>query len=249
LADGIREVLARTRTRYTLEYSAGGSRDRRWFVVDVTRFEDGTSDWAVVEQQDITDRKRSELEVERSRATYRELATRDELTGSFNRRAMDRMLEEEVNRHQRYGTAISLIMADIDHFKVVNDTHGHPVGDGALRWLADLLAKNVRVVDRVARYGGEEFAIIAPEQTIHEAFAMAERLRQLIAAHPYRCRGADGASLEIPITVSLGVAAIGNGVEDLPTLIAAADKALYAAKRCGRNCTVQFDEVEDRVGR
>ncbi len=248
LAEGIRHVLARNRNLFALEYNWDAPSGRRWYSVRVTRFDDGPRSWAVVEQEDITQRKQAELDAERSRQTYRELATHDELTGVHNRRALDRMLDEEVNRHHRYGTDLSLIMIDIDHFKAVNDTYGHPVGDAALKWLASLLARNVRVVDRLARYGGEEFAIIAPELTEPEAASMAERLRRLTADHPFTHETPDGKNLEIPITVSLGVASLSTDVQTPAQMVAAADRALYTAKRCGRNCTVQFRELEERVG-
>jgi diguanylate cyclase (GGDEF)-like protein len=218
---------------------------KRWFSLRVARFTQGNAVWALVEREEITARKQAELEVERSRAAYRELATRDELTGLFNRRALDQMLAEEESRYERYGSTVAVAMVDIDHFKRVNDDYGHAVGDAALRWLADLLAKNVRVVDKVARYGGEEFVVIAPELNALEACAMAERLRAVIVSHPFRHVGPDGNAIELPITASFGVAAIPGDVESGSALVIAADKALYAAKRCGRNCTVQFRELEE----
>jgi diguanylate cyclase (GGDEF)-like protein len=245
LAGGIREVLASDAVpAFEVEY-AFGEASKRWFVLRVTRFVESGTVWGVVEQEEITARKQAELEVERSRAVYQELATRDELTGLYNRRALDQLLAEEVGRHERYGNLVALAMVDIDHFKRVNDEYGHVVGDAALKWLTELLARNVRVVDKVARYGGEEFAIIAPELSAGEAWGMAERLRGMIVSHPFRYTLPDGRNLQLPITVSFGVAAIPGDVEGGAELVLAADKALYAAKRCGRNCSVQFRELEE----
>jgi diguanylate cyclase (GGDEF)-like protein len=244
LAEEVGALVSGAADRFAGEYPFGAA-PTRWFSVRASRFESDSATWVVVEQDEITERKQAELEVEHSRAVYRELATRDELTGVFNRRALDGLLAEEVARHVRYGSMVALVMADIDHFKRVNDEYGHPAGDEALKWLADLLAKNVRVVDKVARYGGEEFAVIAPELNTFECCSMAERLRGLIVSRPFVYRRADGTTVEIPITVSFGVAAIPSDVQDGSSLILAADKALYAAKRCGRNCTVQFRELEE----
>jgi diguanylate cyclase (GGDEF)-like protein len=245
LADGIRAVLTTpSHPGMSVEHGVD-TNPKRWFSLRVARFTQGNAVWALVEREEITARKQAELEVERSRAAYRELATRDELTGLFNRRALDQMLAEEESRYERYGSTVAVAMVDIDHFKRVNDDYGHAVGDAALRWLADLLAKNVRVVDKVARYGGEEFVVIAPELNALEACAMAERLRAVIVSHPFRHVGPDGNAIELPITASFGVAAIPGDVESGSALVIAADKALYAAKRCGRNCTVQFRELEE----
>lgn len=247
LAVGIREVLEKKRSFLSIEYLASSHGHKCWYAVRVTRFEDGDTDWAVIEQEDITRRKLADIALERSRANYRELAKRDELTGTYNRRALDEMMADELNRHQRYGNTLSFIMLDIDLFKVVNDTHGHPAGDAVIQWLASILRQNVRVVDHVARYGGEEFAIIVPELSGGEAFGMAERLRTLVAAHPMPYHSPSGETVNIPVTVSFGVASVPGDVDDVSLVIAAADKALYAAKRCGRNCTVIFRELEERL--
>lgn len=174
------------------------------------------------------------------------LATHDELTGLYNRREMNRILIEEINRCMRYEHHLSLVMLDIDHFKSINDTHGHQVGDDVLRWIAGLLSGSLRVTDKLAhyeslhnlaRYGGEEFAAILPETEEGDAFTVAERIRQAVAAQPFSYTGMEGERVEIAVTISVGVASLSDEVYSDETLIKAADDALYEAKRSGRNRT------------
>ncbi|MCK5557322.1 MAG: diguanylate cyclase [Candidatus Hydrogenedentes bacterium] len=191
---------------------------------------------------------RNAIEYAEMSAALREQATRDALTGLYNRREMDRFLREEMNRHHRYDHPFTLLMADIDHFKKVNDAHGHQVGDDVLRWVAERFQESVRPLDRVVRYGGEEIAIIAPHTTPDNAFAMAERLRNLVAAQPFTVSRGDGGTLEIPITISIGIAGMPMDADSEEGLISAADRALYEAKRNGRNCTVRTsDPIEDAL--
>lgn len=160
------------------------------------------------------------------------LAIRDPLTGLFNRREFQRMLAEECQRGLRFSHPFTLVMLDIDHFKRVNDTHGHQVGDDVLRHVASLLAGQLRSVDRVARYGGEEFAILMIESDRRQAVEGLERIMALLAEAP--CYVAEK-SLTLPVTLSCGVAELPIDATTPDTLIAAADAALYAAKRGGRN--------------
>lgn len=149
--------------------------------------------------RDVTERKQAE------RALH-ELATRDSLTGLYNRREMDRILSEEVSRGLRYKRPLSLIMVDIDHFKSINDTYGHHIGDEVLRWIGGLFRENVRDTDRPARYGGEEIAIILPETYEQDAYIVAERFRQMVCVQPFTTTLHDGSELSIPVTISIGVA-------------------------------------------
>jgi diguanylate cyclase len=183
--------------------------------------------------------------VEHSRlvVNLRKLASHDELTGLYNRRAMDDLLKEETDRHQRYGRPAALVMLDVDHFKSINDSYGHLVGDDVLRWLAQLLRDTIRTADIPARYGGEELAIILPEVNSRQALGMAERVRGRVAACPFTSRGRDGSAIQIPITVSLGVASLPDDALSAAALIAAADRGLYAAKHGGRNRAVRFCDV------
>ncbi|QJB55433.1 diguanylate cyclase [Pseudodesulfovibrio sp. zrk46] len=162
------------------------------------------------------------------------LAVTDELTGLSNRRHFFRRFDEEVDRARRYGSTLSLILIDIDHFKKVNDTYGHPVGDMVLKEVARLLNANIRTSDILARYGGEEFAILIPSQTAPEARQAAEKLRNVIEVNDMVMDGP-----EVRVTISAGVADIeplrskGGNMKD--KLIQNADRALYRAKAEGRN--------------
>ncbi len=160
-----------------------------------------------------------------------ELSTHDGLTGLSNYRAFHRRLTEEVQRSLRYEHPFSLLILDVDSFKLVNDTYGHLAGDEALRGLAQAIRGEVRPVDEVARYGGEEFAILLPETPAAGAIAMAERLRHVVAAQPIGI----GSGRKLNLTVSIGLATYPDDADAEGPLIAAADQALYAAKNGGRN--------------
>jgi diguanylate cyclase (GGDEF)-like protein/PAS domain S-box-containing protein len=158
-------------------------------------------------------------------------AVTDQLTGLYNRRAFADMAEKEVGRARRYQRPLALILFDIDHFKNVNDTHGHLVGDQVLRILTEKVTKTTRSTDFVCRYGGEEFIVLMPEAGREEALAMAERLREMVSG--ITVVAAEGT---LSMTISLGVAALGPGEDEtLEGLIGRADKAMYEAKAAGRN--------------
>lgn len=167
-----------------------------------------------------------------------ERASTDALTGLFNRGEMTRILGQETQRERRYGAPLSLLMIDIDHFKQVNDKFGHQVGDAALKWVAAHISRGIRPTDHAVRYGGEEMLVIAPQLSEGVAHTLAERLRRSIAAEPFLFEVEDRSQMQIPITVSIGVATMPTHAKSGETLIAAADRALYEAKENGRNCTV-----------
>jgi diguanylate cyclase (GGDEF)-like protein len=177
----------------------------------------------------------------------RGLADHDELTGLYNRRALDGLLRDEVSRHERYGRPFSLVMLDVDYFKAVNDSYGHPVGDEVLRWLAQLVRDCVRAGDIPARYGGEELAVVLPGVDSGPALKAAERLRLRVAARPFSF-GSARRQTHLSVTLSLGVAALPDDAPTVASLIAAADRALYAAKRGGRNRSVRFCDLPERAG-
>lgn len=160
-----------------------------------------------------------------------ELARHDGLTDLFNQRAFFELLREETSRAQRFKHSVSLLMLDIDHFKHVNDTYGHPVGDLVLKGLSDLLKKQARVVDRVCRYGGEEFMVILPETEAAAAMQIAERLRAEVEYRPF---GMGGGKV-VNITVSIGVSTYPQQADTPEAIVRASDTALYDAKRAGRN--------------
>jgi diguanylate cyclase (GGDEF)-like protein len=160
-----------------------------------------------------------------------ELAIRDGLTGLTIRRYFLVRLQQELDRARRYGQPFCVLMIDIDHFKKVNDDHGHPAGDLVLRAMAGRLAAVLRSSDLLSRYGGEELVLLLPAQDRESGRAVAERLRETVAARPFRL--AEGG--ESPVTISVGVAAFPRDGRDGEGLVEAADRALYAAKQGGRN--------------
>jgi diguanylate cyclase (GGDEF)-like protein len=172
----------------------------------------------------------------------RALADTDPLTELLNRRRFSELAEVEFARAKRYSNPIAVIMLDIDHFKQVNDTYGHGVGDQVLKAIAERL-RAVRVSDILARYGGEELVALCPETSAEEAERLAERLCLAL-----RERDIETTEGPIPITASIGVATLERGVENLDALIDRADQALYAAKSAGRNCVRVYGRNADVSG-
>ena len=172
--------------------------------------------------------------LERTQAALEQLSIHDGLTGLCNYREFHRRLAEELERAQRYHRPLSLLMLDLDHFKRINDHHGHQAGDEMLRQFARIMSQQVRPIDLVARYGGEEFTVILPETDSGGAVATAERIRRAIARQVIAV--ARGTALRM--TVSIGVAVFPADATTGDKLITAADRALYAAKRAGRNRVV-----------
>ena len=170
-------------------------------------------------------------------AELRRLATRDPLTGLLNRREFERMLKEEEERSLRFGHELALVLVDVDRFKSINDTHGHPVGDAVLREIARRLVTHVRTVDRVARIGGEEFGLILVQSDRAAAIHVAGRIAAAMRREPIPA----DASLALSVTVSAGVATLPADAGTSAALVAAADRALYAAKAAGRDRVVVFN--------
>jgi diguanylate cyclase (GGDEF)-like protein len=164
--------------------------------------------------------------LEQANQALSRLAVTDQLTGASNRLRLSQVLASELDRSKRYGQPLSVIMFDIDHFKLVNDTHGHAAGDDLLRELARLVMAAIRHVDTLFRYGGEEFLVTVPQVSQPGAVHLAEKLRALVAGHTFP-RG-------ITATISLGVAEFRPG-ETADALMARVDAALYRAKEGGRN--------------
>jgi diguanylate cyclase (GGDEF)-like protein len=156
----------------------------------------------------------------------------------LNRREFDRILEEEVERALRFSDPLALVMVDVDHFKSVNDQHGHPIGDAVLREVASRLSSLVRNVDRVVRFGGEEFGLILMQSERAAALDVAKRVCAIVRETPV----AIGGALALNVTVSAGVAALPQDARSSAALVAAADKALYAAKSGGRNRAIAAGE-------
>jgi diguanylate cyclase (GGDEF)-like protein len=170
----------------------------------------------------------------------RAAARTDAKTGLLNAAAWQREADMEISRMVRTRGSLALLLVDIDHFKRVNDTHGHLVGDQVLAALADAFRQQVRDSDVVGRFGGEEFVVLLPGADVTEASKVAERLREQVAATPVMLGGG-----EVRVTVSVGVAVLGQHADDIPGLLASADLALYRAKESGRNQVQLFDEAAD----
>ena len=165
------------------------------------------------------------------------LSTVDPLTGLYNRRALYQHLQQHWSHFQRHQTSLSLIMADIDLFKRVNDQHGHDCGDKVLKHVAALIRINLREGDVACRYGGEEMVIILPQTAMEAAFLVADKIRIAVANNRFTCK-----KIPIPITISLGVAsAQEQGLQTMEELIQMADQSMYRAKQEGRNRTVLLE--------
>src|SRR5205823_7984507 len=161
-----------------------------------------------------------------------EMAVTDALTGLYNRRYMENQTATLVEHAANRGKALSVVVLDVDHFKAVNDTHGHDVGDRVLQELATRLRTCVRNVDLICRMGGEEFVVVLPDTGMEIAVRVAERIRRIVSAKPFDA----GARLgPLPVTVSLGVALIESPDDSIEDITKRADEALYRAKREGRN--------------
>lgn len=178
-----------------------------------------------------------------AQVALKEQALKDDLTGLWNRRAVFAMLEREVYRAQRDRSSITLVMIDLDDFKKINDTYGHPTGDQVIREAADRFAGVMRPYDFAGRYGGEEFLVVLPSCSQHNAVRRAEDFRRAIAERPVPT-----ALGSLAVTCSVGVAAY-DGTMPPEDLIHRADEALYRAKRLGRNCVCTDIEtpVADRT--
>ena len=162
----------------------------------------------------------------------------DPLTGLLNRRGLDERMQAEIARAAREGTPLGAVVFDLDHFKDVNDTYGHELGDRVLVWLGALLKEQARGVDVAARVGGEEFVVLLPRADQDAAATFAERVRRAVATvGPDDGRGRMGLADSVRLTVSAGVASASDPIDGV-SLLAAADQALYAAKHSGRNRTV-----------
>lgn len=173
--------------------------------------------------------------------TVERQAVTDELTGLSNRRRFQEVLTGEVERSRRFGQSVGLVMLDIDNFKKVNDTYGHPAGDLVLKEVARILRDFSREIDEPARYGGEELAVVLPGTDLEGAFQLAERVRTGIEALRLPIRTAEDQPLQV--TASFGVATVPESSTDVRGLVAGADAALYVAKHAGKNKTMRAAEV------
>jgi diguanylate cyclase (GGDEF)-like protein/PAS domain S-box-containing protein len=190
--------------------------------------------------RDITERRLAEAEVLKLQEQLREQANHDSLTGLYNRRYLEETMGREIIRAERYGQPIGVVMCDLDHFKLVNDTYGHLVGDEVLRASAELLRTNSRGSDIVCRFGGEEFLLLLFDMSPDIAYQRAEELRASLAAQQI------GKSA-FRVTASFGVASYPVDGKTQDALISAVDAAMYQAKKAGRNRVVVASAHEEDV--
>jgi diguanylate cyclase (GGDEF)-like protein/PAS domain S-box-containing protein len=186
----------------------------------------------VTEQRQMQERlEKTKADLERVNRELDRLASTDYLTGLVNRRLAATLLDREAARARRYGTALSVILMDLDGFKAINDAHGHEAGDAALKHVARLLGRRLRAADVAARYGGDEFFLLFAETGVAGASLLAETVRDLIEGSSLMWQGS-----RIPVTASIGLAVCGAGQQMSPhDLIRRADQAMYRAKRLGGN--------------
>jgi diguanylate cyclase (GGDEF)-like protein/PAS domain S-box-containing protein len=189
-------------------------------------------------RQMIGELKRQRIEIKTKNKTLEFFATRDPLTGSLNRRSFFEQSEGYWAGAVRHNQPISCIMIDIDHFKKINDTHGHAMGDQAIKHLATLLESGKRASDLVGRYGGEEFVVLLPHVTLADAMKTAERMRTIVESTSKNT---------ITFTISLGVASIEFGAVSVEAMLNQADQALYAAKHAGRNRAYSWDQLPEEL--
>lgn len=185
--------------------------------------------------------KQSDLieELQKSNHRLRKLAETDDLTGIPNHRKIQGTLRDEVNRSDRYEHPISLVMVDIDHFKQINDTYGHPFGDRVLKELAEIFQEKTRSIDTVGRYGGEEFLFVLPETNEMEAFTGAERVRKAVENYRFHYTDTQG-----DVTISTGISSGHGETIEANDLLKQADRALLEAKRTGRNQSIRHSQID-----
>jgi diguanylate cyclase (GGDEF)-like protein len=179
---------------------------------------------------DVTDLAVAQRAREEAVAALREVSIRDSLTGLFNRRHAQVRLSQEYARWRRSGLSFCVLLFDLDHFKDINDSYGHPTGDAVLRAVAGRTSRCLRTPDMLGRFGGEEFIVLLPETDLAEAATVCERIRQAIEAEPVL----HGAHM-INVTASIGVAQVHQSAVTQDEVVRDADRALYEAKATGRN--------------
>ena len=198
--------------------------------------------------RDVTERRRmqgslenAKIKLEEANTALARMATTDYLTGLLNRRQADLLFEREIARCRRSGRPLAVVLMDLDHFKSVNDTYGHEVGDVCLKHVADRLRDRLRASDIVARYGGEEFLLVLPETGREDAAALTDTIRRRIAEHVVT-----HGNLKIQVAASAGVAVLEPGL-DIPSheLVSRADQAMYHAKDLGGNRAVTWHEIHE----
>ena len=229
-ASGIRAVLDGRSELFEMEYPCHSPTENRWFLGHVTPLESGHRG-AVISHTAITERKLLEFKLLR-------MAETDSLTGLTNRGYFRNAANLEVGRVNRFGSVASIVMIDLDRFKSINDTYGHPAGDEVLRCFAETCSKPLRQIDVFARIGGEEFVILLPGTDEAGAVYVAEKLRAALCEMTV-----ESGQKQFGITASFGVAQIRSGDASIDACLVRADKALYAAKQAGRDRVIRSSAV------
>ncbi len=196
-----------------------------------------------IDNQELVVRVKNMLKIKDLRDKLKTLSTTDELTGLHNRKYLLERMEQEISRARRYGTALSVLLFDLDFFKVVNDIYGYEWGDVLLRSIADKLKQLIRKEDIITRYGDEEFVVVLPNTSEDNAFLFAERFRKDIERMEFIPAGEEERH---PITISGGISTypcFQDAEEDANTIIRYAEHALYNAKKRGKNKIVQFSQL------
>ena len=231
---GIKTILNGKARLFEMEYPCHSPTQIRWFLARVTPLK-VLKGGAVISHQTITDRKLLEIELLKRAET-------DSLTGLPNRLFFRKSVEAEVERAGRFGSALSIVMIDLDDFKKTNDTYGHAAGDRALRYLTRQSKRLLRKIDLLARYGGEEFVLMLPGTDEAGAVKVAEKLCEKVKKLPIRS-GKD----RFHVTASFGVAQLYAGANNVDEILRRADLALYAAKQAGRNRVVAYSALPRRA--
>jgi len=212
----------------------------RSYEVTVSMFnEDSEDSDSILVFRDATERRRAEHALQRAKHSLQKAAETDALTGLYNRRVFMRRLSEEAERVRRHGSQLSVLLFDLDHFKKVNDSYGHDVGDRVLQKVAAVAEEIKRITDVVARTGGEEFALLLPETDKQGAMNLAQRLRKAIAEATVQ----DNLGVPVQVTSSIGVATV-NKIDSIDGFLREADVALYRAKDGGRNKVCYADSLQ-----
>lgn len=218
--------------RYLFPFKPVSTLDKRFSLMQQScnmgpiRDENGSMAYICITVRDVTD-----IAIYEQRLI--EINMKDGLTGIYNRRFLSIRLKDEFDRFRRYQKSLSLIMFDLDHFKIVNDTYGHLFGDYVLQAVTALVGNLIRSTDVLARYGGEEFCCVLPETDLDQAALTAERCRRTVEKNLFHSQG-----ITARITISIGVAQMGDDIATPEKLIERADQSLYAAKKSGRNRVV-----------
>jgi diguanylate cyclase (GGDEF)-like protein/PAS domain S-box-containing protein len=234
-----RMLFSREETREEIELPGTPPIMLELVVTPIFDKESGQLNGRVIVGHDITERKQLENNLSQLTQKLAEQATRDPLTGVFNRRFLAEALDKEVAQATRENAPLSIIMMDVDHFKKFNDTYGHKCGDFVLKELANFLVENSRQGDIVCRYGGEEFAILMPNASEADAFERAETWRQTYSTRVFHFEGQ-----ELHTTFSAGVATHSAKEQDGEKILHAADFALYQSKSNGRNQVTLYKPME-----